>query len=191
MKTKRLFKCPGCDGRKQRYSKLCNRCNGRIRAKAGLTTTRLTHGHASNYRYTPEYTCWHAIKQRCLNPQSPEYHRYGGRGITIADEWRHDFVAFLNHVGRRPDGYSLDRIDNDGNYKPGNVRWATRTEQLLNTRASLRLRRVMEDGSEEPISLEQAAAFVGLSYSALRIRFVAAGILPQEKWKQRRIEARK
>lgn len=79
---------------------------------------------------------------RCERPSHPRWESYGGRGITVCKEWRHDFWAFVRDVGPRPEGvgptgrslYSLDRIDNDGNYEPGNVRWATQSEQSLNRR---------------------------------------------------------
>lgn len=86
---------------------------------------------------TVEYQIWSGIVKRCTNPKFEAWHNYGGRGIRICDEWRYDFVAFLDHVGRRPGPeFSIDRIDNDGNYEPGNVRWATAAEQRANQRMS-------------------------------------------------------
>jgi hypothetical protein len=84
---------------------------------------------------TPEYHAWKNMRQRCLNPNHPNYHHYGGRGVTICDQWLDSFAAFLADVGERPaPGLSLDRIDNDGNYEPGNVRWATQSQQIRNQR---------------------------------------------------------
>jgi hypothetical protein len=83
----------------------------------------------------PEYKVWAAMIQRCHNPRVKPYANYGGRGIQVCDRWRRSFVAFLRDVGRRPSpDLTLDRIDNDGNYEPGNVRWATWTEQAHNKR---------------------------------------------------------
>lgn len=86
---------------------------------------------------TPEYEAWRSIKRRCLSPTAKHYEDYGGRGITICPKWRDSFPAFLRDVGYRPGPkYSIDRINNNGNYEPGNVRWATRCEQMRNTRVN-------------------------------------------------------
>lgn len=79
------------------------------------------------------YGCWQSMKKRCNNPKDPFYHRYGGRGIKVCDRWQQSFRDFLSDVGPRPSKtYTLDRIDNDGDYEPGNVRWATPKEQTAN-----------------------------------------------------------
>ena len=89
-------------------------------------------------RKDPLYYVWSNIKKRCLNVNDSVYHNYGGRGIIICDEWKNDFKAFHDHViGLVSYGefrMTLDRIDNDGNYEPGNVRWATPHEQTINQR---------------------------------------------------------
>lgn len=87
------------------------------------------------YRYTPEYTSWRHMKLRCTNKNRPDYKLYGGRGITVCDEWFKSFLSFYGYIGKRPTPqHSLDRINGDGNYEPGNVRWATKTEQCRNSR---------------------------------------------------------
>jgi hypothetical protein len=78
------------------------------------------------------YGCWENMIQRCTNPRSTKYYNYGGRGIKVSPEFL-TFDNFIKHIGPRPSaGYSIDRIDNDGNYEPGNVRWATYVEQRAN-----------------------------------------------------------
>ncbi len=90
-----------------------------------------THLHKS-----VEYHAWSNMRERCRNPHHKSYANYGGRGITISPLWD-TFAAFLADMGRRPDdSFSLDRIDNDGNYEPGNCRWATRSQQQQNKRKS-------------------------------------------------------
>lgn len=85
--------------------------------------------------YPKEYATWTGMKSRCSNPNETGYANYGGRGISVCAEWRHDFQAFFEYMGPKPDpSYSIDRIDVDGNYEPGNVRWATPKEQANNKR---------------------------------------------------------
>lgn len=88
---------------------------------------------------TPEYIAWSSMKDRCNDPLDKGYYRYGGRGIRVCDEWMESFASFMASVGPRPGPeYSIDRINNDGNYEPGNCRWATRKEQCRN-RSSCRM----------------------------------------------------
>jgi hypothetical protein len=89
---------------------------------------------------TSEYKIWQGMIARCHRSTSKAWRYYGGRGIRVCDEWRRDFQAFLKHVGPRPSlDRSIDRINNDGNYEPGNVRWATRHQQATNRSKRVRL----------------------------------------------------
>jgi hypothetical protein len=101
----------------------------------GCYKTEQAKARGHNLKECREYIIFMHIIDRCENPHSEVYDDYGGRGITIAPVWRNDFWAFLAHVGARPGPeYSIDRIDNNRDYEPGNVRWATIREQSRNTR---------------------------------------------------------
>lgn len=89
---------------------------------------------------TTEYQIWCSMIKRCRNPRNAAYRLYGGRGIKVCERWR-KFENFFADIGSRPKGLTLDRIDNDGNYEPGNCRWATRSEQSLNSRPSIAKRK--------------------------------------------------
>lgn len=119
-----------------------------------LTRENIIHGQSNRF-CTPEYRAWQAIKKRCYNKNEKYYGYYGGRGISVSDRWlgSNGFQNFFKDVGPKPQPknlYSLDRIDNDGNYEPGNVRWATRSEQSKNRRTFL----CLENYSDEQIKSE-------------------------------------
>jgi hypothetical protein len=84
-------------------------------------------------KYKREHKTWNAMKRRCLNPKAPDYERYGGAGITVAERWINSFENFLKDMGERPKGKTLDRIDNNGDYTPENCKWSTDFEQKRNT----------------------------------------------------------
>ena len=116
---------------KSGHSKSC----GCLQIEAGFFNglNNRVHGHSSGRKRTKEYRAWEGMKDRCLNPNYHAYDRYGGRGIKVCEKWLNSFENFLDDVGLAPNiEYSIDRIDNNGNYEPGNVRWVDDWTQAHN-----------------------------------------------------------
>src|SRR3954471_10620371 len=130
--------------------------------------TRAQHGAASRAERggpTREYAAWCEMRQRCNSPRKPGYKNWGGRGIKICARWE-KFADFFADMGPRPSPkHSVDRIDNDGDYEPGNVRWATKTEQARNMRNT----RLIEFNGEK-LSVAEWAERLNINASTLRVR---------------------
>lgn len=120
------------------------------------------------YSRHPVKSIWRNMKRRCLNPEAEDYKGYGGRGISVCPEWTHDLGQFVRDMGLPVQGQSLERIDNDGPYAPGNCRWATKSEQNNNTR---RNRVYWHEGeARQRFTLAEAIRFMGTDVRRTRIR---------------------
>ena len=124
-----------------------------------------THGMSGSR----EYSSWQSMINRCTNPNYQHYQHYGEKGIAVCEEWRASFEAFYLHIGPRPVGYTLDRIDPSGNYEPGNVRWADSKEQSRNRRG---VKLTQQDAlyireNKGKIKAKDLATQFGVSWSAI------------------------
>lgn len=134
----------GCD-LKSSHTQSCGCLRDEVRKEV-----KTTHGMS----LSPEYRTWSHILSRCENPKVPNYNLYGGRGIRVCSEW-HTFENFYRDMGHRPSkSHSIDRIDTNGNYEPGNCRWATGSEQANNRRSNVKLQLLDTEGTLAGISRE-------------------------------------
>lgn len=157
-----------CDCGNERYFHSFNLTSGNnisCGCKGNHTRKREFHGLCR----IPEYLIWKSIKARCLNPSNKDYVDYGGRGIRICEQWKDSFFKFISDVGRRPQkGLWLDRINNNGNYEPGNVAWRTPERQQRNKRDNH-----LYEIKGERITLKEAVekyARKGISYHSVKSR---------------------
>jgi hypothetical protein len=116
------------------------------------------------------YSIWGGMLSRCSDPKNPQFKNYGGRGITVCAQWL-EFECFLADMGLPPDGLSIDRVDNDRGYEPGNCRWATAKEQARNKRTN-----VFVEFNGERLTVQEWAARLGSQHTALRRRLKLWGV---------------
>lgn len=121
--------------------------------------------HQHGQRGSAAYTSWGAAKTRCLNPSAKDFVRYGAVGVAMCVEWQDSFPAFFEHMGPRPDGTTLDRIDGRRGYEPGNCRWATPQQQARNRKNSMW---VFWGGERKHIG--EVASTLGISLGAAYMR---------------------
>ena len=130
------------------------------------------HGHSAGGKQSKTYMSWARIHRKCYDPSYVQYKDYGGRGIKVCDRWE-TFIRFLEDMGDRPDGHSLGRIDNDGNYEPLNCRWETQSQQGGNRRSSIRI-----NVEEATYCAAEIATIVGMDQRALQQKMRRSGYDP-------------
>lgn len=165
---KRVYWDCRCDcgtERAVRFDKVTESCGCLSRELAKKRFT--THGMSGS----PEYLAWENMIVRCENPRHKHFRHYGGRGIKVCSRWRNSFEEFFEDMGKRPSSkHSIDRINNDGNYEPGNCRWATRIVQARNTRDFIT---VLFNGKNQ--SLQEWANETGIPRNRLYDRLYREG----------------
>ncbi len=143
-----------------------------------IAAARTIHGHCVMPTGSPEFrtfTSWVMLRQRCTDVNSDDYKRYGARGITFCERWS-DYNNFLSDVGLAPENRTIDRIDNDKNYEPGNVRWSTKKEQANNRRSN---HLITING--ETRTLSEWADISGITSSTIRARIKYNGGVVDEE----------
>ena len=156
-------------------TKSCGCLRDEVRRANGLRNVR--HGHArtsTQGKTSRTYAAWRSMVQRCTIPSHPSFRYYGAAGVAVCERWS-SFDAFLADMGERPEGCTIDRIDNARGYQPGNCRWATQREQQNNRTNNAR---VTAFGRTQTIS--EWAAEVGMDKRRLRDRLVRRQLPPEE-----------
>jgi hypothetical protein len=163
--TKKYYFLCQCDCGVKKYVPSVNLLNGKSTSCGCYNRSaecRSKHGRSKD----DIYRIWSHIKQRCFVETCDCYYRYGGRGITMCDEWKNDFAKFASDMGERPSPqHTVDRKDNNGNYCKENCRWATRTEQQSNMRSN-----VMVSLGGDKVTVSEAARRIGILKSTIATR---------------------
>lgn len=164
-----------CDCGKEHVTTAGNLKSGSVQSCGCLQRENGDRSRTHGLSATSLYHIWQGMNQRCHNPQAKDFPRYGGRGIAVCAEWRNSFEVFAIAVGPRPTvSHSLDRFpDNNGNYEPGNVRWATQDQQMSNTRTN---RNITANGVTD--TLAGWARRSGIGYTTIQAR-LDAGWTPE------------
>lgn len=175
--------CAYCGSKMLRTQARLDSGRGRYCSRACGGHAAVTRGQISAYKGrhgwagTPIHNIWMGMRDRCSNPNRHEYHHYGGRGIKVCERWQ-TFENFLADMGERPSAkHGVDRIDTNGDYEPGNCRWATQAEQLRNTR---RTRWLIYEGKQWCAA--ELARHLGIKPRTLFGRLGAGW--PPERWAQ-------
>lgn len=165
--------------RKSKPTRSCGCLNQEVmQLRLGDLSPTYRHGHGVQGG-TPTHIVWRSMKARCLNDKSKSYQHYGGRGIKVCERWVNSFEAFLEDMGERPHGMTLEREDNNGDYTPKNCRWASRAEQSRNTRRNVTL-----DGSS--VCAKDAADEAGVPYGTVLSR-ISRGVSEEKILQPRRM----
>lgn len=183
----RKWKCL-CDCGKIKIARHKTLCCGEVRSCGCLRSETMRkkmtkHGGAKSL----EYHSWVGMIQRCYNPKSQKYPIYGGRGIRVHRFWKKSFKTFIDYIGKKPTiKHTLERINTDGNYCPGNVRWATNKEQSNNRRNNYRF-----NYKNKSVTLKQLSEIIGINYRTLLHRLCVlkwsvhkATTVPIGRWNQ-------
>lgn len=135
-----------------------------------IAARSITHGHSTGRKISRELKSYTHAKSRCFNPNDEKFPQYGGRGITMCSEWVNDAAKFISDMGPCPPGLTIDRINPNGNYEPGNCRWATSHQQ-----ARTRTDNVLVEYQGATMVLKDYAALVGVNYKSLHARLKYKG----------------